>query len=101
MYRLVTVHIAPGKRDDYWAWAQEIIALWRAHNVPVTGIWAARDEDGSDVGFWLTEHASEAEEQELFRAMYSTAEGARLIALRPPLVARTEVHRLEDVYVPR
>jgi hypothetical protein len=100
MYRLVTVHIAEGKADEYWAWAREIIALWKEHKVPVTGIWRARDEDGAEVGYWLTQHASEEEEQALFRGMYGTAEGARLIALRPPLVARTDVHRLEDVYVP-
>ncbi len=91
--REVRVTIAPGKRDDYWAWARDIVELWDAHGVRRAGgpYRLQDDSDGQsrDVALWLTLHESMAEIEDEFRTLYSDGPGKALIEQRPPLVAET------------
>jgi hypothetical protein len=88
--RAVRVTIAPGKSDDYWAWAKEIVALWDAHNVVrAGGPYRLTGPGGEDVALWLTVHANEDDVRNEFTTMYSSGRGKELIEQRPPLVAET------------
>ena len=89
--RAVTVTIAPGKRDDYWAWARDIVELWDSKGVKrAGGPYRLREED-QDVAAWLTLHENMAEIEDEFRTLYSDGVGKTLIEQRPPLVAETTV----------
>ena len=88
--RCVRVTIAPGRRNDYWAWAKEILGLWEDHGVRrAGGPYSLTGAAGEDIGLWLTVHDSEQQAREQFQALYSAGRGKELIALRPPLVAET------------
>jgi hypothetical protein len=95
--RIVNVTIAPGRTEDYWAWAGEIIALWDRHGIRrAGGPYRAKSPAGADVGIWLTVHDSAERAQHEFGAMYATPEGKALIDRRPPLVAETTFSTGDD-----
>ena len=90
--RAVYVTIAPGRTDDYWAWAHDIVALWDQHNIKRHGgPYKGSGADGEDTAVWLTIHTSEQAAHDEFRAMYTTPDGRELLDKRPPLVADTQV----------
>lgn len=95
--RSVRVTLAPGKTEEYWAWAREILDLWDAHGVKrAGGPYAMSNPDGADVALWLTVHNSEEEVAPLFRGIYSEGRGAELIALRPAMVSESVTTVLEN-----
>jgi hypothetical protein len=88
--RGVRVTIAPGKSDEYWAWAKEIVALWDAHGVKrAGGPYRLRGPAGEDVALWLTVHGEDDDIRDEFQRMYSAGRGKELIEQRPPLVSET------------
>ncbi|MFN0095515.1 MAG: hypothetical protein ACKVVT_12170 [Dehalococcoidia bacterium] len=95
--RVVTVTIASGQEDAYWAWSREVLALWDARGVVrAGGPYAAAGAEGESLAIWLTVHASEAEMRDEFTRLYADDPGAALMARRPPLVANT----LMSTYAP-
>ncbi len=89
--RIVTVTVAPGTLDAYWAWAGEILALWDAHGIERAGGPYRSREGKTDVAQWLTLHADDSVIEDEFRAMYRTDVGKALIERRPALVAETTI----------
>ena len=90
--RAVYVTIAPGRTNDYWNWADEVVALWDTHGiVRHDGPYKGTGPDGTDTSVWLTLHVSEQAAHDEFRSMYTTTEGRALLEKRPALVADTEV----------
>ena len=89
--RSVTVTIAPGKTEAYWAWAKDIVDLWDSHGVKrAGGPYRWRSADGKEMALWLTVHESEDEIAGEFQRMYSEGRGRELIEQRPPLVEHTD-----------
>ena len=89
--RSVTVTIAPGKTEAYWAWAKEIIDLWDSHGVVRAGgpyRWSGAE--GKEMALWLTVHESKDEIANEFRTLYAGGRGRELIEQRPPLVEHTD-----------
>mgnify|MGYP002864676981 FL=1 len=90
--RAVYVKIEPGRTDDYWAWANDILALWDEHGIQRHGgPYKGKGANGEDTAVWLTLHHSEQAAHDEFRAMYTTPAGRALLDARPPLVADTDV----------
>jgi hypothetical protein len=95
--RVVRVQLVPGKFNDYWSWASEIVALWDDyHVIRVGGPYRHRGPAGEDIAIWLTAHETEAAMRDEFRDMYASERGAALIARRPPLVAETTTAAYAD-----
>ncbi len=95
--RSVRVTLAPGKTEEYWEWAKDILALWDAHGVVrAGGPYAMKNPDGADVAIWLTVHNSEEEVTPLFRGIYGEGRGKELIALRPAMVSDSVTTVLEN-----
>lgn len=93
--RVVTVTIAPGKVEAYWAWAKEVIDLWdEAGVVRAGGPYRGSGAAGEALAIWLTLHASEEDIRGEFERLYASGRGRELMQERPALVAATsgEVH---------
>ncbi len=90
--RAVYVTVEPGRNDDYWSWADDILELWDEHGIQRHGgPYKSKGPDGEDTAVWLTLHHSEQHAHDEFRAMYTTEAGRALLEKRPPLVADTSV----------
>jgi hypothetical protein len=89
--RSVTVAIAAGKTEAYWAWAREIVELWDGHGVVrAGGPYRWQTAEGKEMALWLTVHETEDTVASQFRALYADGPGRALIEKRPPLVEHTD-----------
>ena len=97
MLRAVYVTIAPGRTDEYWEWARQILELWEAHGIRRHGgPFRGTDTHGRDTALWLTWHDSDEAEQREFKEMYAQPSGRALIERRAPLVVDTRMERYDS-----